>query len=358
MWFIVNTREFKSKLNTLGKLLSGDWPSVASSILLETEPEYLSMTVTNLDTSAKTAIFEENGGIKIEDDSNAIIVPKTLASAIAYFDDDSEIEMSITDNNKLQIKNGKNKLSLSSLDASKFPELKFDYDKYCEFPKELITDYLPTVMSASSLLLLQPILTGIRFYQSDGVLSLQGADGFRMAFTEMKIDSEDFDVTIPRNSLTMLPTITEDSIGFGFHGNKVVFEVGDFIFQLPTLGGIYPNFMSKVTRKYKIVLKLDFEWLRKAINLCSLVGENGILEADGSKLYIRTESQAGSHVSSLDYECEPFKVALKLPYLKDLVSTAKEDIAKIGINSSTDPVAFISGKEVKSVYIILPLLER
>ncbi|HZX20752.1 MAG TPA: DNA polymerase III subunit beta, partial [Clostridia bacterium] len=116
---------------------------------------------------------------------------------------DSEVEISLKDNNELLIKCGSIKFNILSYNPSEFPELpEIKEEQVYEISQKLFKDMIRQTIFATAEDETRPILTGALIEIEKDMLNMVALDGYRVALRKGQIESQsDNKVVVPGKTL-------------------------------------------------------------------------------------------------------------------------------------------------------------
>ena len=145
----------------------------------------------------------------------------------------SDITISVNENNLLLIECEGSKYKISTMDATEFPTLPtINVEKTISLPQKVLKDMVKKTSFAVSLEENRPIFTGCLLEVKESVLHIVAVDGFRLALRKTPVftDSQDFSAIVPGkylNEVSKNLLDIDEEIKIGISKNQALFEVSN-----------------------------------------------------------------------------------------------------------------------------------
>ncbi len=315
-------------LTTVSKVISarGQLPILAN-VLIESLPEGIVLTATNLDMGMRVAI-----GGKVEK-TGAITVPaRNLADFVATLTGET-VELA-EEASKLKVKAGKYGATLAGISALEYPTVigKTDKDgdgQKFKLSKAIISEIAAEVAYAAAVDDSRPVLTGTKWTMDDGKLTVIATDGFRMS---KKIVSSKLSVVgnldsliLPARAILELSRIVSDGkkeevemVVFP-SSNQVVFGYDKTELICRVLEGNFPDIDRVIPKEEKTVVLVDHGALAKAMKAVAVFARDSgniiKLSVVSDKLSVTAASQQmGDSEAEVDVDVEGDDVEISFNY--------------------------------------------
>jgi len=228
---------------------------ILANVLLETSDGCrLAISATDLETSITHWI-----GSKVELDGAITIDAKTLKelnSSLSRERVDFRVD---SKTQTLHVRCGVQTAELRGIDADEYPVIKivdepFDFQIESEALLRMLNGVLNCVATEQN----RPILTGVYFRWENDMLTLAGADGYRLGVERLTVaekTAETRDAVIPGQALKKLMRVLrqrkDQEVGIRFPNdqtNSMAFVVPNILVQSQCLEGRFPDFASIIPR--------------------------------------------------------------------------------------------------------------
>ena len=305
-----------------------------------------------VESSSSSAVFTVNAK-KIMD----------IIKSLPIFD---EVSLAY-DEKKLTIKSGKSKFNLQTLPSDDYPSIKQD-KKICEF--KIKQNELKYILSLTQYAMarndIRYYLNGLLFDVKDGLLSVSGTDGNRLAIANYRINSSnDIYAIVPYKIISELYRKLSDNeniVDVAISGRQVVFKFNDIEFISKLIDGKYPDVQRVIPANANIKLTIDTQELQDAIKRASILSNEkfrGVnLELNNGIMKIfASNSEAEESIAELDieYNFQQLNIGFNADYLVDCLSNIHSDKVEISFTDSTSSVLFTIPDNQNFKYVVMPM---
>ncbi|MFP8966960.1 DNA polymerase III subunit beta [Pokkaliibacter sp. CJK22405] len=337
---------------------------VLSNVLLVAEADHLSLTGTDLEV-------ELVGRAKLEQPSVAgsITVPaRKLMDLCKSLPDGSMIEFEVQEQ-KLILRSGRSRFTLSTLPASEFPSVE---DSPQAFELTLEQQQLKRLIERTSFAMAQQ---DVRYYLNGMLLEVvQGrvrsvsTDGHRLATCATDLDvspPEKIQVIVPRKGILELVRLISDPeqparllIG----SNHLRAHVGDFVFTSKLVDGRFPDYERVVPRNGNKTLIADRQELRTVLQRAAILsnekyrGVRLLLNPGQLQVFANNPEQEEAEESLLvEYDHENLEIGFNVTYLLDVLNVVSEPQVKIILSDANSSVLVQEAEDDDSLYVVMPM---
>ncbi|WP_421867810.1 DNA polymerase III subunit beta [Motiliproteus sp.] len=337
---------------------------VLSNILLVVEGNQLSMTGTDLEV-------EMVGRIELEQpaEPGSITVPaKKLMDICKSLPDHVDIELTLT-GQKVTIKGGRSRFTLSTLPATEFPNVE-DGPQNLEI--SIAQGALKHLIDRTAFAMAQQ---DVRYYLNGMLLELNGAqlrtvatDGHRLATSVTAVDAESVDklqVIVPRKGILELARLLQDgeqNASLVIGSNHIRVNTPDYTFTSKLVDGKFPDYERVIPQGGDKILIADRQELRQVLSRIAILSNekyrgvrlgltDGFLQVTANN----PEQEEAEETLAVDYQNISMEIGFNVNYLLDALSILSEEMVKISMidpNSSALVQAVDSGN---SLYVIMPM---
>jgi len=345
--------------------------AILSNVLLETVPDGLVLTGTDLEVGLKLFIPAEIHG------EGSITLPSKKLFEIVRESGNHLISIEEKDNNWVVITAGMstyNLAGMSSEDYPVFPEI--EDDNFVQFNSQIFLDLIDKVIFSianeqENIYSLNAVLFEKQEIDGNFYLRMVSSDGHRLSIMEKEVDPAIFNISI--NPITLIPKkgIQElkkfcevhDNIYVSFEKKKMVVKDDKSTMVIRLKGGEFPNYKAivdsiKLENKVEI-MRLPFLESLKRINLftednfhtitISLDAERMILSSQNAELGNAKDEQ------QIFYSGQPMILGFNCRYFIETLQVMEGDRIEAYINSNSSPCMMKSEKDRGFVSIIMPM---
>ncbi len=343
---------------------------ILNNVLLETSPEGLKLTATNLEIGIVNHVKAE-----IAAEGSVTLPAKILTEFVAQLHD-AKLDMELdTATQTLTVKCGPyHDVKIKGIGANEFPPLPAREEglKLVIAQADLLPAIEQTVVAASSDDG-RPVLTGV-LTQLDGEnLTLAATDGHRLAVKVIKATSEGEvgedganSVIIPARALTELSRVLKGDgtveMWLGRSRNHVFFTVPGVEVMSRLIEGTYPNYSQVIPEQSNTTITVstrDLHERTKGVSIFARDSANVVrIKTEAGEIAISANtSEVGSSEASVSAEIEgaDIQIAFNSRYLLDVLALIGSDKVAMGFNGPLSPgVVKPAGKD-DYTYVIMPV---
>ena len=343
---------------------------ILNNVLLETSPEGLKLTATNLEIGIVNHVKAE-----IAAEGSVTLPAKILTEFVAQLHD-AKLDMQLdTATQTLTVKCGPyHDVKIKGIGANEFPPLPAREEglKLVIAQADLLPAIEQTVVAASSDDG-RPVLTGV-LTQLDGEnLTLAATDGHRLAVKVIKATSEGEvgedganSVIIPARALTELSRVLKGEgtveMWLGRSRNHVFFTVPGVEVMSRLIEGTYPNYSQVIPEQSNTTITVstrDLHERTKGVSIFARDSANVVrIKTEAGEIAISANtSEVGSSEASVSAEIEgaDIQIAFNSRYLLDVLALIGSDKVAMGFNGPLSPGVVKPAGRDDYTYVIMPV---
>ncbi|OHC11749.1 MAG: DNA polymerase III subunit beta [Pseudomonadales bacterium GWC1_66_9] len=337
---------------------------VLSNVLLVVERQQLSLTGTDLEVELVGRVpLEENA------EPGEITVPaRKLMDICKSLPNDTLIDIRL-DEQKLLIKAGRSRFTLSTLPAGDFPTAEEGQGSltFC-----LVQSKLRRLIERTSFAMAQQdvryYLNGMLLEMNGGVLRAVATDGHRLALCAMQAGIEHTDchqVIVPRKGILELARLLTDqdgevSIVLGQHHIRAT--TGEFTFTSKLVDGKFPDYERVLPRGGDKKVLGDRQLLREAFSRTAILSNEkyrGIrLQLASGLLKIQAnnpEQEEAEEEVAVDYSGDALEIGFNVSYLLDVLGVMSAEQVRLTLSDSNSSALLQEADNDDSAYVVMPM---
>lgn len=316
MKFSINKHQFIKHLTDVQRAISSKSAiAILTGIKLNVTKDgiYLTGSDTNISIEKIILTTDEVNELTIQQTGKLVLPSRFFIEIIKKLANDT-VEITLLDNQKLEIKSGKSTFHINGIDADLYPiidNIESDDHNTIQLPTFLFKTVLSQTIIAASTSENRPILTGIHLHISNGELTATATDSHRMSKRIVQLPNISKEVTydcvIPARSLNELSKIISDDahLTMVLSDNKVLFISENLYFYSRLLEGNYPDVSRLLSQQMTTHLTLnanEFLHAVERVSILSTEGKSDVVTLDSTstneiKLY--TESSEIGYVEDV-----------------------------------------------------------
>lgn len=336
---------------------------VLSNVLLVFEGSELSLTGTDLEVElvGRVGVEEAKAG-------GSITVPaRKLLDICKSLSDDAMIEVALNEN-KVQVKSGRSRFTLTTLPASEFPGVEEEPDT---FSLQLSQQRLKELLEATSFAMAQQdvryYLNGMLFEVDPGYLRLVATDGHRLAMETLAMDneiSEPQQLILPRKGVMEMARLLDGDgdIHLTFGQNHLRATVTEYTFTSKLVDGKFPDYNRVLPKGGNRFVIGDCQLLRQAFSRVSILSNEkyrGVrVELSAGQLKVvanNPEQEEAEEVVNVDYEGDGLEIGFNVSYLIDVLTTLSSEKVRITLSDPNSSALLEADEGSDAVYVVMPM---
>lgn len=337
---------------------------VLANVLIVLEGEQLSLTGTDLEVEIVGRVTVDQAISEGE-----ITVPaKKFLDICRALPDGSVIEFTL-DDQKVTVKSGRSRFTLSSLSANEFPAVEQgsnDINFSCE-QKEVkrLIDRTAFAMAQQDV---RYYLNGMLWEVRAGALRVVSTDGHRLAMCTRPINidvAEPVQAILPRKGVIELSRLLNDSdenVELTMGPNHIRATTTEYTFTSKLVDGKFPDYErvlpkggDKIVLGERAVLKQAFA--RTAILSNEKYRGVRLLLETGQLTIIANnpEQEEAEDQVAVEYEGDSIEVGFNVSYLQDVTNVLDTDKIKMTLSDSNSSALLEEPENADSVYVVMPM---
>jgi len=339
---------------------------ILEGILLQTNDKELKLTTYDLEIGIEYIIecdVKEQGSTVV----NAVMFSEIIRKL-----PDTEIKISLNDQNLLVIECEGSLYKLATMNPDDFPELpKINIENSIEIEQNILKNIIRRTIFAVSTEENRPIFTGCLFEVINNKLNIVAVDGFRLAWRNnfLNIDSNDFSAVIPGKTLNEVNKILLDSfdtLKIGISKNQALFEMDNCKIVTRVLDGEFLNYSSVVPKNWETRVRINKNNLQNSFERISLISASSIEKekkypvkvlVEMGKITISCTNQTGDAKEEIyvSTEGKNLEAGFNPKYFLDALKVIDDEEVFVDFGSNISPCVIRPVDEGEYTYMILPI---
>lgn len=338
---------------------------ILSNILLALDGDQLSITGTDLEV-------ELVGRVKLESApsiAGEITVPaRKLADICKSLPDGCDIQF-IQEDQKLIVKSGRSRFTLSTLSASDFPNVEESPQSQDITVKQ---GDLKRLIDRTSFAMAQQdvryYLNGMLWEVQSGQLRVVATDGHRLAVCTLAaaIDTADkLQVILPRKGVIELGRLLmseNDDVNIIIGSNHIRATTDEFTFTSKLVDGKFPDYDRVLPKSTTKVVFAGRDDIRQAFSRAAILSNEKyrgvrLILSDGS-IQINAnnpEQEEAEETLAVEYQGESLEIGFNVSYLLDVLGVLNGTNVKISLSDSNSSALLEEAEDSDSMYVVMPM---
>ncbi len=272
---------------------------------------------------------------------------------------------------KVSIKCGRGRYSLSTIGVSEFPDsLGFVDGEQISVDSEVFKESVEQVSFAMAQQDVRYFLNGMLLEMDRDVIKLVATDGHRLAMTEMSLRAGGTSATdgaraiIPRKGVLELLKIIDGSDEFqlSMSDKLVSVQAGDCRFTSKLVEGQFPDYNKVVPKGGSIEVSVDRLVFRDALQRASILsnekyrGVRLLLSKGDIKIQANNpEQEEAEEVLESSYEGSDLEIGFNVGYILDVLSVLDSGEVRITLSDGNSSALLEGVNGSKAVYVVMPM---
>ena len=342
-----------------------------------TNPILEGILIQTNDNQIKLTTYDMELGIEYIIDSEVKQQGSTVVNAIMFSEiirklPDSEIYITLNENNLLEIECEGALYKLTTMNPDEFPELpKIEVENSIDLEQNMLKNMIKRTIFAVSTEENRQIFTGCLFEVENNKLNVVAVDGFRLALRSiyLPVKVSDFKAVIPGKTLNEINKILSDSfenIKIGIAKNQALFEMENCKIVSRTLDGEFLNYKSVIPNTWETRIKVNKNNLQDSFERISLISASSIekekkypvkVSVDIGKIIISCTNQTGEAKEEIfiPTEGKNIEVGFNPKYFLDALKAIDDEEVFVEFGTNISPCLVKPIENNEYVYMILPI---
>ena len=339
---------------------------ILEGILIQTNDNEIKLTTYDLEIGIEYVIESE---VK---EQGSTVVNAVMFSEIIRKLPDTEIYITVNDNNLLEIECEGSHYKLATMNPEEFPELpKIEIENSIELEQNTLKNMIRKTTFAVSTEETRPIFTGCLIETDNNKLNLVAVDGFRLALRSVYLNKKtnNFNAVIPGKTLNELNKILLDSfepVKIGISKNQALFEMDNCKVVTRILDGEFLNYRNVIPSNWETRIRVNKANLQDCFERISLISSSSIekekkypvkVQVDIGKVTISCTNQTGDAKEEMyvTTEGKNLEAGFNPKYFLDSLKVIDDEEIYVEFGTSISPCLIKSTESNDYVYMILPI---
>ncbi len=329
------------------------------------------------DNEIKFTTYDLEIGIEYIMNSNVIEQGNTVVNAVMFSEiirklPDTDINITLNDNNLLVIECEGSLYKLATMNPEEFPELpQISVENSITIEQNILKSIIRKTIFAVSIEENRPIFTGCLFQTVGNKLNVVAVDGFRLAWNSTTLinNKNDFSAVIPGKTLNEVNKIILDSfdnITIGVSKNQALFEMDNCKIVTRLLDGEFLNYSNVIPENWETRIRINKNSLQDCFERISLISASSTEKEkkypvkvliDIGKVTISCTNQTGDAKEELYVSTEGMNLeaGFNPKYFLDALKVIEDEEVYVDFGSNISPCVIRPVEEGDYTYMILPI---
>ena len=337
---------------------------VLSNVLLVLDGNQLSMTGTDLEVELIGRVAVEEVG-----QGGEVTVPaRKLMDICKSLTDSASLKFEL-DDNKLVIRSGRSRFSLSTLPPSDFPSVDESSEALAfSISQARLKEMLDSTSFAMAQQDVRYYLNGLLFEVSPNFLRVVATDGHRLAMDTENMNTpidKALQVIVPRKGILELARLLADgdeSVDITVGANHIRAKTSNFTFTSKLVDGKFPDYDRVLPKGGDKKIIADRNELRQSLSRTAILSNEKfrgirltLLNDEIKILANNPEQEEAEEIVPVEYTGDSLEIGFNVSYLVDVLTVLDSDTVQL-IVSDPNSSALIQAEENSSaLYVVMPM---
>lgn len=335
---------------------------VLANVLLGVRDGRLSITATDLEVELVAAT-----DVDVQQPGDITVPGRKLLDILRALPDKVSVSIAV-EGEKIVIKAGRSRFSLSTLPATEFPVID---DIHAQQSVQIERSHLARLLEKTHFSMAQQ---DVRYYLNGMLLEIDGTilrgvatDGHRLALSEAALAQKakiSQQVIVPRKGVLELQRIVggEGTCELAIGTNHVRAQIGDVRFTSKLIDGKFPEYSRVIPAAPAAAIKGDRDALRHALQRTAILSNEkyrGIrITVKKNAITVQAhnpEQEEAEEEIEVSYDGNDLEVGFNVNYLLDALSAIDGAEVELGLTDSNSSCLIRSPGNASSRYVVMPM---
>jgi DNA polymerase-3 subunit beta len=334
---------------------------ILANVLLSAKDNRLSVTATDLEVELVAGADIKSGN------DGAITLPgRKVLDICRSLPEGAKITVA-QDGERVQLKAGKSRFTLSSLPAAEFPVIdEMNVQQTVDIPQSDLKRLLDKTHFSMAQQDVRYYLNGMLLETDGKMLRSVATDGHRLALCEMELAAKGKgqQIIVPRKGVLELQRLlgSEGVVTVTIGSNHIRVQIGDIRFTSKLIDGRFPEYSRVIPANPPRLVQADKDVLRSALQRTAILSNEkyrGIrLAMKGNSMTLQAhnpEQEEAEEEIEVQYDGDDLEVGFNVNYLLDAIAAIEGSEVEIGLTDANSSCLIRAPDNSSSRYVVMPM---
>ncbi|MGO2509520.1 MAG: DNA polymerase III subunit beta [Vibrio hibernica] len=336
---------------------------ILGNLLIKVENGELSITATDLEVElvcrlALTDHFEPG---------STTVPSRKFLDICRGLPDDAHIDITY-ENDRLLMKSGRSRFSLTTLPATDFPNIEdWQSDAQVTVTQGELRRLVEKTQFSMANQDVRYYLNGMLFEIEGNTLRSIATDGHRMAVSETGLVGEfnQQQVIVPRKGVLELVKLLDrpdENVTLQIGSSNIRANVNEFTFTSKLVDGRFPDYRRVMPQSTNKTLEADCDALRQSFSRAAILSNEkfrGVrVNLSGSEMRITAnnpEQEEAEENLDVNYQGEPLEIGFNVSYVLDILNTLKCKTVRMSLSDANASALVENVDDSSAMYVVMPI---
>lgn len=337
---------------------------ILSNALFVLEADELAITGTDLEVEIVSKTKPES----VEEVGSITIPARKLFDIVRSLGDGSMIQIE-TDEDKVVVKSGRSRFTLSALPASEFPNVEEgSQNSRFDLPQAGLKGLIDKVAFSMAHQDVRYYLNGMLFEVTPEHLRLVATDGHRLAMTTYKAEGlcvDNIQAILPRKGVLELARLlsdTDEAVSLSLGLNHMCVSSDTYRFTSKLVDGKFPDYERVLPRNADKHVHAERDVLKQSFTRAAILSNEkyrGVrMQVENDLVSITAnnpEQEQAEEEVMVSYQGEPMEIGFNVGYMIEALNTLKQSEVQISLADPNSSALMQAKEDGSTLYVIMPM---
>jgi DNA polymerase-3 subunit beta len=335
---------------------------ILANVLVSARDDRVSITGTDLEVE-----LVATHAVSVQQPGEVTIPGRKLLDIFKSLADKTPVTLS-TEGERVTIRAGRSRFTLSSLPAPEFPVVEeINAQQVLAVPQGEFRRLIDKTHFSMAQQDVRYYLNGMLLETEGKVLRAVATDGHRLALSESQLEAmvkTAQQVILPRKGVLELQRIlgTEGTLELGIGTNHIRAQIGDIRFTSKLIDGRFPEYGRVIPQNPTRIVEADRDLLRQALQRTAILSNE---KYRGIRLTVRPdlltlqahnpEQEEAEDQVEVGYSGDEIEIGFNVNYLLDALSAIDTEKVEIGLTDSNSSCLIRAHGIAGTKYVVMPM---
>jgi DNA polymerase-3 subunit beta len=335
---------------------------ILANVLLVARNGEVAVTATDLEVE-----LVANAAVQVDSPGEVTVPGRKLLDICRALPDDAEVSIGQS-GEKLVIKSGRSKFSLTTLPAAEFPTVEdINAGHSIGVPQEVLARLLEKTHFSMAQQDVRYYLNGLLLETGSGVLRAVATDGHRLALSEATLEDNSVpeqQVIVPRKGVLELQRLMtgDGDLTIELGSNHVRIQLEGIRFTSKLIDGRFPEYERVIPQDTSNALSADKGLLKGALQRTAILSNE---KYRGIRLIIRhgnmvlqahnPEQEEAEEELEIEYGGEEIEIGFNVHYLLDALGAIEAEAINLAVMDGNSSCLLRDPGDDSCKYVVMPM---
>ena len=335
---------------------------ILSNILLTVSDNKLTMTATDLEVELRA-----EAEVEVSSPGEITVPGRKLHDIFRALPDDIGVDIALS-GDRLTIKAGRSRFTLSTLRAADFPMVdEVAAQQTLQVDRQQLRHLLEQTQFSMAHQDVRYYLNGLLFETEGKTLRSVATDGHRLALAELEMvkpAQRKEQIIVPRKGVLELQRLLDGDgeVELTLGANHVRAQLDNIRFTSKLIDGKFPDYGRVVPTEPPNIVKADRNLLRHALQRAAILSNEkyrgvrlALAENNVTIQANNPEQEEAEESLEVEYSGEEMEIGFNVTYLLDALSAVGEEQVEVGLGDTNSSCLIRAPGNINNKFVVMPM---